>query len=75
MFEDFHWDETRAAATARRSTVRRCWSRIRDPHSETSVPDFFKSSSGTRTSPSVLQDIGDDGTDDVPAVHEQVCFP
>jgi hypothetical protein len=22
MFEDFHWDETRAAATARRSTMR-----------------------------------------------------
>ena len=39
--------------------------------SAASVFDFFKSSSGTRVSPPVLLDIGDDDPDDRPTVQEE----
>ena len=37
-----------------------------------SMLDLFRSSSGTRVSPPVLLDIGDDDPYDLPAVHEKV---
>jgi hypothetical protein len=42
---------------------------------QTSVLDFFKSSSGTHESPLVLLDIGDDDPDDPPTVKEEVSPP
>jgi hypothetical protein len=39
---------------------------------QTSVLDFFKSSSETRVSPPVLLDIGDDDPDDRPTVPKEV---
>jgi hypothetical protein len=40
-----------------------------------SVLDCFLSSSGTRSSPLVLLDIGHDDPDDLPIVQEYVLFP
>jgi hypothetical protein len=42
---------------------------------QTSLLDFFVSSSGTVTSPPVLPDTGDDNQDDVPTVQEKVLPP
>jgi hypothetical protein len=39
---------------------------------DNSVPYFFKSSSGTRASPHVMLDIGDDDPDNMPTVQEEV---
>jgi hypothetical protein len=39
---------------------------------QNSVPYFFKLSSDAHTSPPVLLDIGDDDSDDVPIVYEEV---
>ena len=52
--------------------VRRFWRRRRGLYRQTSVLHFFKSSSGTRTSPPVLLDTGYYGPDDKPAVQEKV---
>jgi hypothetical protein len=42
---------------------------------QTSVFDFFKPSSGTRVSPPVLLDTGDDDPDDMMTVQEEVPPP
>jgi hypothetical protein len=39
---------------------------------QTSVLDFFKSSSGTLSLPPVLLNIGDDDPDDWPAIKQEV---
>lgn len=42
---------------------------------DSSMLDFFKSSSGAPASPTVLLEIGDDDPDDTPIVKEEVSRP
>ena len=42
---------------------------------KTSVPQFFRSSSGTRALPPVLLDTGDNDSDGTPTVQEEVPPP
>ena len=42
---------------------------------QTALLDFFRSPRGTRVSPPVLLDTGDDDQNDLPAVQEKVLTP
>jgi hypothetical protein len=80
VFED---REQRAAAAARQGTMTMlvCYEKVlkeekkRSLSRQTSVLDFFKSSSGIRSSTPVLLDSGDDDPNDRPTVQEEVTPP
>lgn len=81
MFEDFDLNEQRAA-TIRQGVMRMhaCCQEIlkekeRSLSCQTSAIDFFKSSSGTRVSPPVLLNTGDDDPDAQPRVLYEVPPP
>jgi hypothetical protein len=75
VFEDTDSKEQPAART-RQGIMRllTCCEILKEKKSslsrQTSVLDFFTSSSGTRASPPVLLDIGDDDPDDPPTLQE-----
>jgi len=80
VFENTDWKEQRAATT-RQGIIRMlaCYEEMLEEEvslsRQTSVSDFFKSSSGTCESPPELLDIGDDCPDDPTTVHEEALSP
>jgi hypothetical protein len=80
VFENTDLKEQRAATT-RQGIIRMlacCGEMLQEEISlsrQTSVSDFFKSSSGIRASPPKLLDIGDDCPDGLTTVHEEAISP
>jgi hypothetical protein len=79
VFEDSDWNEQRAARTGQRIMwiIARYEEILKKERfsRQNSMLDFFKSSSGTSASPSMLLDTGDDDPDDTPTVQEEELSP